>query len=115
MTLKFDISRVHRICQKLGEFKHETPIVAYNAIKRKDAANVFILITGHGLTSKDVEEFNMPFFDDKILITYDKLGTEENKNRASLMSSKYIKELDHVIETAMHYYPKKQIFLLGES
>jgi pimeloyl-ACP methyl ester carboxylesterase len=112
---KFQDERKKIVNIKLGKFKHPTPIAIYEPVVNKEEADIFLFIQGHGGNIPFVDIMNHNFYDGKYLITYEKMAHGENKNVASHMPNQYVKELGYVIDEIKKMFPKKRIFLLGES
>lgn len=112
---KFDDKRIKHCDLVSNEFKFPIPIVFVTPLSANKNTCVFIFCCGLGGTNSFNVYMNNPIYDNNYFVMYDKMGHGDNKNKPSQYKNKYIIELDKVVNWAKRKFPKKRIYLLGES
>lgn len=112
---KFPNDRIKEIQLQTEIFEFPIPLMCVRPINDSNKSDIFIFNGGIGQTNSLSVYLNNAFFDNHYFISYEKMWHGKNKNKPSQFKSKYIKELDCVVEWAKKEFPNKRIFLLGES
>lgn len=111
---KFEQERIHNVSLNVKTFKHPIPVVYADPKSVNDQTRVLIYVGGLGSTNSFNLYMNSCVYDNNYFVTYDKIGHGDNKNKPSQFKSKFLKELDAVVDWATKQFGKK-IYLLGES
>ena len=112
---KFKSSQVFYVQLRTEKFVNPIPVVyCIPEIIDKNTV-VYIFNCGLGSTNTWNLYMNYQLFQKNYFVIYEKQGHGLNRNKPSQYLKKYIYELDAVIQWTKNFFPKYQIFLLGES
>lgn len=112
---KFEEERISEFEINSNKFKHPIPGICIKPKTETKDSVVFIFNSGLGGTIPSVKYMNYFAFDENYLISYEKMGHGENKNKPTKWKRIYLKELDEVVNWVKKNYQNKRIYLLGES
>lgn len=112
---KFKPSRTFYVQLQTKKFVNPIPIVYCVPEKISNDTVVYIFNCGLGSTNAWNLYMNYPLFQKNYFVIYEKQGHGLNRNKPSQYLTKYIYELDEVVEWTKNFFPKYKIFLLGES
>jgi hypothetical protein len=96
-------------------FKDAIPCVYFTPKTQTNNTSVFIFVGGIGATLPFVRILNYPFFDEHILVSYERMKHGNNKNKATRFVMPYVDEIDIIVDYAKNKFPNKKVYLLGES
>lgn len=111
----FQVQRKHVSQEIVPGFKQHIPYVYYDPLIDNGKNDVILYVQGLNGTISGADMLEHKFFDDKILVSYEKLAHGDNSNSASLHASRYVNELMGVINITKAKFPNSKVFIAGES
>ena len=98
-----------------NKFKEKIPVIVCKPRILTDDSNIFIFSNGLSGNNTTAQNMNYPFFESNYLISYEKAGHGNNKNKPSQRIKFYLKELDEVVNWVKSNFSNRKIYLIGES